>query len=111
MVASLAGQPAFGVLRRSADGQDLDELQFSRPTADADNVPNMFLDGEGGMAFQLNSKDATCPFDTPSYDFCGTWNRECIANENAGDSTDMILMTGEGDDDGEWLIGYPHYFS
>jgi hypothetical protein len=104
------GQPAYGVIRRAADGQDLDELQFSRPTADSTAASGMFLDGLGGFAYQLNSKDATCPFDTPSYDYCGTWNRECIANLNAGDSTDMVLMTGEGEDDGQILM-YRQFFN
>lgn len=103
------GQLAYGTIRRLGDnGQDKDELQFSKPSAVNNDGSGVYLDGLGGLAYQ--NTDTTCPFNTPSYDLCGTWTRDCAADLFSADSTNMILMTGEGDNDGQILM-YKQYFN
>jgi len=104
------GQPAYGVLRRLTDnGQDKDEIQFSNPSMDNQAGPSTsYIDGQ--FSTKLQNTDSDCPFNSPSYDFCGTWTRDCSAEEFSADSTNMILMTGEGENDGQMLM-YKQYFN
>lgn len=104
------GQPAYGVLRRLTDnGQDKDEIQFSNPSMDNQAGPSTsYIDGQ--FSAKLQNTDSDCPFTSPSYDFCGTWTRDCSAEEFSADSTTMILMAGEGENDGQMLM-YKQYFN
>jgi hypothetical protein len=103
------GQPAYGTIRRLTDnGQDKDEVQFSNPSSDNQQGPNAYLDGI--YSTKLQNTDADCPYNSPSYDFCGTWTRDCSADEFSADSTAMIVMTGDGEDDGQMLM-YKQYFN
>ena len=101
------GQVSYGAVRRLSDTIDKDELQFSTPFGSSQVGNAVYLDGLGGLAYQ--NTDSTCAFNTPSYDVCGTWTRDCSAETFAADATTMLLMTGEGDDDGQMLM-YKQYF-
>jgi hypothetical protein len=96
------GTLAYGTMRRLKDGQNPDDLLFSRPTTDEQEGPTLLLDGLGGLAF-VNT-DSSCPFDTPSYDYCGQWNQQCSAAATAADSAVLLLLTGEGEADGSILM-------
>jgi hypothetical protein len=102
------GQPAYGTIRRLSDDKDKDEVQFSNPSSDNQAGPTSYIDGFFSTKLQNTVMD--CPFNSPSYDFCGTWTRDCSADEFSADSTNMILMTGEGEDDGQMLM-YKQYFN
>lgn len=68
-----------------------------------------YIDGQ--FSTKLQSTDSDCPFNSPSYDFCGTWTRDCSAEiEFSADSTTMLLMAYEDENDGQMLM-YKQYFN
>jgi len=101
------GDKAYGTVRRLSDGTHPDTLQQSLPSNTRDEGTTYPVSYLGGKAFEV--LDNTCPYVTPTFNMCGMWARQCTAESVVYDTTQVLSLTGQEEENGA-AVFYKEFF-
>lgn len=101
------GDKAYGTIRRLSDSTHPDTLQMSLPSNTQEIGTTLPVTYLGGKAFEV--LDNTCPYVTPTFNLCGMWARTCTAESFVYDTTQVLSLTGQDEENGA-AVFYKEFF-